>query len=328
MSSANSAIGGYFDLDLPNHSDPKPAAFSLQSARAAIRAVVEAAGVRRVWIPSYICDSVVCAIEDAGAEPHFYLLTDRWLPDEESYTPDEEEAVLAVDYFGLIGPELNTWARENGDKWKLVILDFAQSFGAEPVEAAACVYSPRKFAGVPDGGYLFWHGYIEALEADDDGSYNRTRHLLKRAAEGAQAGYNDFRNAEQQLADTCPRTMSRLTERLVAAQDWAAIFRQRQNNFKYLHQRLSGCNGWEPLAVSRSPLIYPLMTPDARTIREQLIGKLIFVPRYWPECEHRDVWGKIEEQLLNQTVFIPVDQRMGKNELDCCLQHLLEMLAR
>jgi hypothetical protein len=61
-----SEIGGYFGLDLPDHGDTYPAATKFQSARARFVRFWRARTSPRVFVPVYICDSVIRAVLDAG----------------------------------------------------------------------------------------------------------------------------------------------------------------------------------------------------------------------------------------------------------------------
>lgn len=95
------AMGGYFGLELPDHGDPFPHLIEFQSGRAALRAAIESAGVKRLLLPAYICDTVIQAVVDAGATFGTYCLDEKLYPQE---LPDgfyNDEALLYVNYFGL-----------------------------------------------------------------------------------------------------------------------------------------------------------------------------------------------------------------------------------
>lgn len=79
-------IGGYIGLDLPDYGDPFPEPFiKFQSGRAALRAVLEGSGIKRIMLPAYICDSVIQRLSMREAVVETYCLDEplypRGLPD-------------------------------------------------------------------------------------------------------------------------------------------------------------------------------------------------------------------------------------------------------
>ena len=75
MSSLNRpAIGGYPELELPQKEQMlHKGALQYQSARSAFTALLQnMPRVRRVWMPTYICDSMLAPIKFIGKECVFY----------------------------------------------------------------------------------------------------------------------------------------------------------------------------------------------------------------------------------------------------------------
>jgi hypothetical protein len=145
-------IGGYFGFNLPDHGDPFPNTLKFQSGRAALRAVLEYASIRRVFLPVYICDAVVKAVVDSGAVVETYTLDDSLYP---KHLPDplpKECAVLYVNYFGLCSKNIGRLLQEIPNNQ--LIVDNSQALFQQPDNALASIYSIRKFIGVPDGGLL------------------------------------------------------------------------------------------------------------------------------------------------------------------------------
>jgi hypothetical protein len=67
-----SEIGGFFELTLPDFGDPFPSSFlKFQSARAALRAILENRQFARVLLPAYICGAVVRAVVDAASHSFY-----------------------------------------------------------------------------------------------------------------------------------------------------------------------------------------------------------------------------------------------------------------
>ena len=320
-------IGGYFGLDLPDRGDAFPAAIKFQSGRAALRAVLESANIARVLLPAYICDSMIRAVIDAGARVATYWLDDSLYPKGLPDPLPEKSAVLYVNYFGLcsanISRLLEVIPRDQ------LIIDNSQALLTPPTKGLATIYSPRKFVGVPDGGLLVTAGLkIIVPEDEDTGSVDRIRHLLLRTAYTPQDGYADYLESEKSLSDTRPLRMSRLTRRILAGIDMAAVKRQRRENFMALAARLNKCNSHKCARDADSaPLCYPLIVGrDVMQLQKDLLGKGIYIPTYWPEVRSRALDG-IEYQLANCCLTVPCDQRYSREQMSYLADEIISGLG-
>jgi len=307
------AIGGYFELELPPpYGNPYPDALCFQSARACFLALLLTGRPRRVWMPGYICDSMLAPLYAAGIECIFYSIDDSF-GIAGQVTLEEEDWLLYVNYFGVcgrnVGRVLTMCNRQQ------VIIDNSQAFFSSPQDCLATIFSPRKFFGVPDGGLLVTDLPVPEPTDVDQESLSRSIHLLKRIDDSPEAGYEDYRHAEESLNDLRPRRMSRLTERLLSGIDYQRVRCRRNENFLFLHERLGHLNDLDiDLSIIDGPLCYPLYA-DIPKIREQLIAHRIFVPTYWP-----DVIGRVDEdtseaELVHKCVAIPCDHRCQETEL-------------
>lgn len=145
-------IGGYFELDLPEHGDPFSNTLKFQSARAALRAVLESTDVSQVLLPIYICDAVVQAVIDSGAVVNPYFLDNSLYPKILPNPLPEKSVLLYVNYFGLC--DVNIERLSQCIPKKQLIIDNSQALFSLPINALATIYSIRKYLGVPDGGLL------------------------------------------------------------------------------------------------------------------------------------------------------------------------------
>ncbi|MDY6945387.1 MAG: hypothetical protein SXG53_06685 [Pseudomonadota bacterium] len=306
------AIGGYFDIEVQRRgAHLYPQAHRFQSGRAALLALLEAGRPKRVWLPWYICSSVIDTVAASGAQllryglneqfevdPHLQLGADDWL--------------VYVNYFGLQDDRIVALLRRLPAEQ--VIVDNAQSFYSAPTASLATVYSPRKFFGVPDGGYLVTKLPVAAY-LQDEGSIERMAHLLIRAERGAEAGYAAYQSAEQTLERQPPRAMSPLTAALLAGIDYESIRKIRRNNFDSLHAALGDRNLLQPrLPAHAAPLCYPYLSHSTE-LRSQLIAQKIFVPTYWPEVAKDAAAPELERKLSRGILPLPCDQRYGSKHV-------------
>lgn len=322
-------IGGFLELALPDFGDPFPSSFlRFQSARSALRAVLESSEFARVLLPAYICDSVVRAVADAGRTPEFYRL-DAQLSPVVSVAVPEDTAVLCVNYFGLcngiVALEKSKVAPSQ------LIIDNTQALFAPHAEVFGSIYSPRKFVGLPDGGFLATRGAKIAMPKDEDqGSMRRMEHLLVRMAGTARQGYSSFVASGHSLEDTRPLRMSRLTNRLLRSIDMKVVKSRRRANFARLARAFDSINArrWT-LGRACVPLCYPLvLKKDVRNVRKMLAEKNIYVPAYWNDARQRIEDDSIEKTMLDNCLALPCDQRYTTVHIDRlidCVSTALEM---
>jgi hypothetical protein len=308
-------IGGYFGLDLPDRGDAFPDMIKFQSGRAALRAALECAGITRVMLPAYICDSVIQAIIDAGAVVETYRLDDSLYPKCLPNSLPEKCVLLYVNYFGLCAANVTRLLQEIPDNQ--LIIDNSQALCALPTKALATFYSPRKFVGVPDGGLLVTSGLeINAPENEDKSSLSRMRHLILRMSYPARNGYPDYIESEKSLENTQPLRMSRLTSRILASIDMTTVKRWRRENYLALAVRLDKYNASKlDLDPESVPLCYPLIVGwEVQHLKKTLAGKGIYIPTYWPDARPR-VSDGIEHFLTNCCLAVPCDQRYSLDEM-------------
>src|SRR5260370_3994686 len=171
------AVGGYFELDLPPagaalHDD----ALRFQTSRAAFLALLRSLRPTAVWMPWYICDAMIEPLRMAGIPIKRYRIDAEMRV--QSADLAQGEWLVYVNYFGLcdrqVDDVLSRFPRE------CVVIDNAQALFAQPRDCLATLYSPRKFVGVPDGGYLVTRQPVDMPEAIDQASVQRCTHLLRR----------------------------------------------------------------------------------------------------------------------------------------------------
>ena len=313
MSGGGGEIGGYFGLELPPPTQAvMPEALRFQSARAAFAALLAALAPRRVWMPRYICDSMLSPLERARVPIAFYGLDPSLRVGPEPVL-EAGDLLLYVNYFGVCGEgERDALARFGADR---VILDRSQAFFAPARECLAAIYSPRKFFGLPDGGLLATRAAVAPPARRDQGSVARSAHLLMRHDGPAREGYESFRQAEATLDDVTPRGMSRLTARILDSVDLEAVRRRREANFAFWHRRLGARNR---LAFDDGqipgPLCYPFLGSDGN-LRDIMTANDVFLPTYWPEVSSRAGAAGVEDDMVRRCLPLPCDQRYAPGDL-------------
>lgn len=310
------AIGGYFELELPPARLPMHhAALEFQSARAAFLSLLRATKPTRVWMPYYICDSMLAPIKAVGVDIEFYSLDAQF-----RIASDIElaatEILIYVNYFGVCSEQVDEVLQRFNPAQ--VVMDFSQAFYVEPKDCLATIYSPRKFFGLPDGGLLFTRADIKIPEKIDEGSEDRMTHLIKRLGGEPEDGYVNYKNSEETLNDFEPKQMSRLTQRVMTSIDFDGAKAKRRANFDFLCYRLREVNKIKFDTVIGAPLCYPLIFNDM-AMKAELIRNRVFVATYWPDVLARVDVDSLEFDLASNLLAIPCDQRYSPSDLEMVL---------
>lgn len=265
-----------------------------------------------MWMPTYICDSMLAPLKATETEIVFYGI-DSDLGVSNDVQIYDGDWLLYVNYFGVCTTQEDRLLKRFNSSQ--LIFDHSQAFFSPPRDCLATIYSPRKYFGVPDGGLLLTSlPVIEPEEIDTD-SLTRCAHLLKRLDSTPEAGYQDFKDAEETFCDMHPRRMSSLTDHLLMSIDYDACKKQRNTNFNFLHNQLGQLNNLNfDMSHIDGPMCYPLLTDDT-TILERLQANRVFVPTYWPELRNSSSLNQVEQSVVKNIVCLPIDQRYGMAEM-------------
>ncbi|MCU0605866.1 MAG: hypothetical protein MUF78_00230 [Candidatus Edwardsbacteria bacterium] len=305
------AVGGYFELELRKGAEYHPGAIRVNTARNAFEYLLRAGKYRKVYLPAYTCDVMREPIRKLGLACQYYHLDERLEPLFDVALVRPREAFVYTNYFGLHGRGAQRIARVCPN----VIIDNAQAFYATPLPGVDAFYSPRKFFGVPDGGYLYTEKRLAAAPRPAS-SWHRMRHLLKRIDGNPDQGYRDFVRNERSLAGQPIAAMSALTLALLRNIDYEAVRTIRRGNFAFLHSRLGGTNELRVhLGARDCPLIYPYLRGDGKVIRKALIRNKVYVAQYWGPSSLAARPSPFERHLADDLLALPIDQRYGKADL-------------
>ncbi len=295
------AIGGYFELELRKGTHYHKNAIRLNSGRNCFEYILRVRGYKRIYMPYYTCQVMFDTANEVGVEIAYYMINEQLEPIDLPVL-QRGEAFLYTDYYGLKQACVRKLAAQYGNQ---LVVDNAQAFYAEPVAGIDTFYSPRKFFGVPDGGYLFTDARSE-MEFPQAESMQRMSHLLKRLENGAEAGYADYHREEESL-DHCPiERMSKITEAMLSSIYYDEAAKIRRRNYKLLHEYLSESNLIQlSMDEDAVPMVYPYMTRDSM-LRKRLIENKVYIATYWPNVDNRS----LHEMILKTNLLpLPIDQR-------------------
>ncbi|MBN1181402.1 MAG: hypothetical protein JXB49_03885 [Bacteroidales bacterium] len=312
-------IGGYFELELNHGKEYHEGGLRLNLARTSFEYILRAKGVTKVLIPYYTCEVMLEPIIRTGIDFEFYNIDENLEPVYDYSKLKASEYFLYTNYFGVKG---NFTERLSGMITNLII-DNSQAFYEKPLPGIDTFYSPRKFFGIPDGGYLYTSKLLdEYLEIDD--SSDRFGHLIGRIEKSAEEYYSIFQANDQKLSGQPLKEMSKVTRHLLQNINYEDIAHKRRENFEYLRENLAKHNSLDfDLTNGSVPLVYPYCT-DTFNLRQKLIDKKIFVATYWSDVLKRVSETSVENRLVKGLIPLPIDQRYNYVDMQFLVESVLQ----
>lgn len=315
------AIGGYFSLEFPLHEEYHKDAIRLNTGRNCLEYIFRTRGYKKVYIPYYTCEVILEPLKKLNIPYEFYHI-DIHFEIRDHFSLNASEALLYTNYFGLKQRYVEKLSEKVGSR---LIVDNTQAFYAKPLPGIDTFYTCRKFFGVPDGAYLYCDKELN-VEIEQDYSYDRVAHLVKRIDLSAEEGFKDFRRVDDGLDNQPIRKMSKLTHRMMQGVDYEVAAKRRRVNYQILHDVLGKENNIKlRLEDDAVPMVYPYLVP-VKGLREKLIENKIFVARYWPNVLDWTKTEDIDYYLAYQMQPLPIDQRCGEEEMKVIIEILTNIL--
>lgn len=295
-------------------------ALRLNCGRAALQLFLENHNYSKIIVPHFICKDILEPIRRSGIEYELYCLDENMMPRIEKVK--RGEILLYVNYFGVCDKLVESVVL----KYKEVIIDCSQAFFFKPTEKIPAIYSPRKFYGLPDGGFLYSPKKIE-FPLKQSNSQHRFIHLLKKTEDSIDNGYEDFKMNELLFENYEIERMSFLTESLLKAQNHSDVIKSRVTNFNYYHEKLEKLNEFSIILNTTNgicPLSYPFYSTRANQIVNQLIENGVFTPNYWPNenrLNHECFGNRLSEFLIH----LPINQELNNKNINYVINKITKL---
>lgn len=331
-------LGGEFEIDLSIQRDafqPASDTYYYASGRTALYQILRSLGPRhtKVWMPDWLCHTMVEAAERAKAEVVFYELNSDFEATLEALDKSgfrDGEAVLMVNYFGLQDLAPTAKAIKGQYPQSIVIEDDVQAYWSfsekkNPYSDYRFT-SMRKAFAIPDGGL------VKTLRPMPEATGFNTFAQLKVKAgvmkqHRDQEGIKDedylalFRQGDELISENYEGRMSDDSKRLFAGTDFEQAKRQRRLNTKVILEGLKSL-GIKPLIEVPAgvvPLFIPIYLENRNEVRRKMFQHEVFCPVHWP-LEGMDV--KRGKEMAEHELSLIVDQRYGQKEMDEILNFL------
>lgn len=307
------SYGGYLPLELRQGDDYFSSLPSMRfnCANAAIDYVLEITDIKTVYVPYYMCPNICENFNSKDIQVIYYHVGEDLLPADEF--PDQDACVYVTDYFGVMSDKIDKLIAGLTNKY--IIADFCHAFYHKPVlkENIYCIYSARKFFGVPDGSYLVNSNIASDYEDDSTNfSSDYSSYLITSLEHGTDYSYSGKKEADSIIKQNKDK-MSILARRILNSIDYEAVRNTRQHNACIYYKALGEINRIH-IEPGCSPYMYPF---NAGTdIRASLVQEKVFTPTLWGQLLSDGFKGSVERKLTEETVFLPVDQRYGSDDIE------------
>lgn len=286
----------------------------LNSGRAAIWHAFRLTGAEAIWIPYYQCESVRDFLQRKHCRIKYYHQDSLFDPTD--LMPLEDDAVLLVNYFGIMSYER---MKSMAAGYNHVIIDNCQAFFCPPIPGTFTVYSARKFVGVADGAYVvgkdasqYVDNYSQCFSSDT------ASFLLKRIEYGCEGkGYESRTINEDRLDSEDIMKMSDLTKAMLDGADYDFNKYRRKENFLLAHKLYSGINCINPMLYwddDTIPMVYPLVAEDDELLSALLAAKH-FQGHWWKYITEELPEDTFEHWLSRYVIPITIDQRYGEADI-------------
>lgn len=304
-------IGGFFPifsgLSMKSYSW-RPQGIFLDSGRSALSLIVQQERPKRVFVPHYVCDSVVSTLVRNNVQVKRYEIDSKLSPRQKPF-PNEDELFLVVNYFGVKEAETQALSRELGSR---LIIDNTHNLFASPTAGTWNFRNIRKSVGLPDGAILNSPVPIDVSHLP--ASRSVVGPMFLRRIRWDSLAWSRFKAADNRF-DVGPSKGSTFSEFFSRAIDSDRIVEARIKNFEYLDSHLGGLN---LLHLSRGegvPFSYPLLL-ESPVSRAYLASLGLYVPELWPEVSLDTQAPKWERMLASNILPLPIDHRYTRVHMD------------
>lgn len=316
--------GGYLPLELKikkefysyqNHNMMR-----LNSGKSAIFYALQMMDIKKIHIPYYICNSVVDTIRKTDVEIIPYHINYQYIPINIHMQPGD--GILIVNYFGTQTSVMKRLIKAFSN----IIIDNTQAFFSKPIMRNDIfnIYSPKKFVGVPDGGYLIGKNIlIPKYTIPRDQSSPYSDFLIESLEFGTNYSYQKKLDNDKRFKSSFLK-MSTFTETLLKSIDYNYVIERRVNNFNTLHSLLKKYNRNNLDSLDSVACYYPLFLDF--DLRDELIKKKIYVPTLWSEMLSNIDNCPVEYDLSKHTLFLPIDQRYEKQDMEYIANIVIALL--
>lgn len=324
---ADKVIGGVRAI---NVSEPSPIGKGLldskhglyANGRCAFFAVAKLLELKRIWLPSFLCHTMLIPFELLGIDCEFYAVDTGLQPDLENCALNEGDAICLISYFGFAHKD-EVYQRLSSCG-VIIIEDLCQAFYQQPHPLADfSLKSLRKFFAVPDGAvvtakgdhhveWIYQDGHRPDLAWGIEAIYGRT--LFDQGLSYSNSWYECFQKSEAAMPVGCIPMSAYTKIRMTYFIDYDFEARRRCENFDYLLSRIRNAGIFKDMGTA-VPLGFPVWIKNRDQLRNRLFEHKIYPPVHWQM--KATVPQRFEEsyELASHIMTLPCDGRYDLGDM-------------
>lgn len=312
-------VGGYIEYEYSRGKMLHDKAILLNCGRRALSYLVKSRNIKKVWLPKFICRSVIEPFKKENVEVYFYSVEIDFQPKIQNIP--QNDWIVLINYYGQINNEVLTKIHDQHPK---LIVDNTQAYYQMPVSNVDTIYTCRKFFGVTDGAILYTDRTLKE-EFEIDESFQRMTFIMGRFERTASEFYELY-NKNNSLFDNEPiKQMSKLTYNILCGIDYNFVCKRRTDNFQYLDKKLGDINTLR-LSIPKGAFMYPFYVENGFEVRKKLLEKKIYIPTLWPDVYEYCEETENEYVMAKNILPLPVDQRYGIKDMQYIVSNVMEVI--
>ncbi len=327
----NNKIGGEFEISPEYVRDSaiyiiKQNKVLFSSGRSALMSILEtikASGCFTIYIPFYICSSVVSACRHAGFKTKFYELDrDFLVPISLLDEVGIGESVLSVNYFGLVddNPRISNIKSRRSDI--IIISDHVQSFWTcKSSKADFSFTSLRKQIATPDGALVYQKGQLfqsNKTLRENVFFQSKLRGAISKYNKEVDSVFLNFFEEGERILDNDKNITRASCEGhfLFENINYESIIKQRKNNYKTIYElgRELKIDFVFEFSSNKIPLCVPIRLKNRDKVRKGLMQKGIYLPIHWPIADYNQTSNLAKDMCLHELSLV-IDQRYTKEDM-------------
>ena len=315
------------------------------NGRSAIFTFVNSLQPKTVWLPSFLCHTIVDAVKKTGCKYKFYPIDiNLELEDAhfiETLTPGD--LVIIIDYFGL-NPNLELTKKiQQKGATSLLDLSHASLKPSINVNADITLYNPRKSTGIPSCALLVSKGSTGDTRLFSIKTTPPDSNLEKQALEAPKlrSEWDNKRNycdsqqwfkQGKKLESMMPIgnigvSMSFIELFIESSSRQTVEAKIRRDNYNLLLSSFSNIALFKKIPDDSAPLGFPVYLQKRDKIQQTLYKNKIFCPVHWPLKDVVDSNFISAHKLSDHILTIPCDQRLNLNDMTQVVSSLKEAVS-
>jgi len=292
--------------------------------------------VKKVLLPSYICQSVITSFESNDFEIVYYNINKNLYPSNIELIKNSDASVfLHMGYYGFsTNKHLSEAISTLKSRSVIIIEDVTHSLFSKQnnIKLNDHIFgSIRKWFGIPSGGFFSSKSITDVKILDNHNEFINKRitslklkyNYIISGKESLKSAYLlGFSDAEHILdKDDNTYRIDDLSELIIKNFNFKELCFSRQRNYNILLKHLKDFDEIEVLFSNLNnnitPMFFPIYVKTNRDeLRHKLIQKKIYCPIHWPVPnqvkEHLD---DVTKDIYDSILSIPCDQRYKDKDM-------------